>query len=217
MLETVAEWIEDVLTIAALVSVIWAAIAFVKARVDEREQIRTRKLSQWRKVTVQQLLHISERFVSVPDILAGLRSSSFDTNINIKKEELNEQEVRMLLMEMVEAGVAKQLWGDRYGISHFDFSSELAERQVITTRVCKSAYEYIYEMPGAYTTVKLYEKINRTLELTLTLADFDLMLSSLSQHDAAHEDNNARWRPGAKPAPCPPLDLEGKLLNAPSS
>ncbi|MEM1352901.1 MAG: hypothetical protein AAGF27_11185 [Pseudomonadota bacterium] len=193
-LEQLALIAQQLLTLSALAGATWSAFVFVKNISEKREAARKQELANWRRTSVHRLLHASERFMSVSEITDALRTQSYDVPIEVKKDELTEATVRFLLMRMLETDVVKQLPGDRYGISHFDFQAEISERTAYSIRMAKGAYEFIFELPGAFTTQKLYEKVVLQQGLrNLTIADFHLMLSQLTNIGAAFEDDQGKW------------------------
>jgi hypothetical protein len=185
---------------------------------NEREAARQNELAKWRRTSVHRLLQSSASFMTVPEITDALRSQSYDVPIEVRKGELTEATVRYLLLSMLETDVIKQLPGDRYGISHFDYRAEIDERNAYSIRMAKGAYEFIFELPGAFTTEKLYEKVVLQQGVrNLSIPDFHLMLSQLTNIGAAFEDENGRWYSHSHKSFNAPHRDERRRLDAPQT
>jgi hypothetical protein len=184
---------EQFLTIAALIGVVWSAYVFIRSISERRNLLRAEQIATWRKASVHKLLHTVEKFSSVADITKSLRSSSFDTSLDISKTELTDDVVRLLLLEMLSAGTIKQLWGDRYGISHFDPAAEIQDLAVTRDRVVREAFAFIHMAPGNFDTESLRLQVARSIDVSPS--NFALTLVGMVQSGSVIQDENGHWIP----------------------
>lgn len=190
---------EQALVIAALVGAIWSAFAFVRSIYLQREHARERELQRWRKASVQEMLHGSERFLTVEEITQRLRSASFDAKVRVEKHELSAKEVRLLLIEMLESKVIEQLWGDQYGIAKLDPLVLKAEMDIRQYHLIRNAFDLISLAPGQLSTDALMRRLG---EDKIREADFLLAIHELVHRKIAAIDDRGLWVPlyGALPA-----------------
>ncbi len=186
-------WIERFLTLAALVGAVWSARVFIRSLSEKREALRAAELSKWLKVSVHQQLQGSANFLTVADITIALRSSSYVTKLEIKKDELGEAEVRLLLLEMLEAGTIAQLAGDQYGIRHRDPASTLDELAVTKDQIVREAFAYTNMAPGNFDTENLRQQVCRTVEVTAH--NFSFILSGMARDGIVQLNADGRWEP----------------------
>jgi hypothetical protein len=182
---------EQLLTLGALLGAIWSAYVFVKSVSERAEAARVSQLNAWRKAGVHKLLHSSRMFMAIDEITSRLRSESFDTSIDVRKNELTPEVVRLLLLEMLEAGTIQQIWGDHFGIKNNDPAVINADRAVVTWNVINHAYRLITLAPGHLSTDQLYDEINK--EVDLPKESFVLMLHQLKTMGAASVSEHGKW------------------------
>ncbi len=188
---------EDFLTIAALLGVLWSAIAFVRKIGEDREDARQAKLTAWRKASAQRIMTLSPAFLTTEQITARLRSSSFDAPFDIRKDELTPETVRLLLMELVTDGIFFQQVNDFYGLEqppvaalHASAAAGFADSAV------KEAFRLIMRHPGSYTDDKLYEDVIPAEHREMVKrADFIFALHGLTRSGAAQKTAAGRWEP----------------------
>jgi hypothetical protein len=189
---------EDFLTLVALCGAVWSAYLFVSRIYEEKEEARRTELSKWRKSTVQKLMMTSPEFLSTQQITTQLRDPSFEQEFDIKKSELTEQDVRLLLVEMVSDQILFQLFGDMYGIQQqmFDPSVQLAADNVKASELYRAAYNLITRYPAHYTDEKLFEEIGQ--ESGFRQSDFALAISDLRIRGIAEKNEKGAWVPKTK-------------------
>lgn len=188
-----AEHAQQLLTIAALIGAVWSAVVFVRSVYNRTEAERVSQLNSWRKAGVHKLLHSSRMFMPIDEITSRLRSESFDSSIDVKKNELTPEIVRLLLLEMLEAGTVQQLWGDLFGIKNNDPSVVNADRAVLTWSVINHAYRLISLAPGHLSTEQLYNEIKNDVDLPKE--SFVLMLHQLRSMGVAAVSVDGKWKP----------------------
>ena len=186
---------QQVLTLFALIGAIWSAFEFVKAILETKKTNRLNQLNSWRKAEIHHLLHKSRLFLSIDEITDNLRSLSFDTSIDVKKEELTSTVVRLILLEMLEAGTIQQLWGDHFGIKQNDPAVANAEREVLTWTLINQALRLISIAPGSLTTEALYEALFRepSDKDSMPPYTFALIISKLSAMEVATVNADGKW------------------------
>ncbi len=188
-------FIEQGLTLAALVGVVYSAIEFVRGTIAQRESCRRAEVDQWRKASVQRIVTRSPDFLSVESITQALRSQSFDAPIDIEKNELTVEAVRVLLMEMVKDGIVGQVWNDMYGLVqiHRDVTLSATIANVKGSIAVRTAFAHIHENPGRYLTEELFSKVDPALDISLP--DFVLAISDLEFRSVAKKDPDGKWSP----------------------
>ncbi len=196
--ENLVSYAEDFLTFVALIGAVWSAYLFVSKINGEKEEARKSELSKWRKSTVQKLMMTSPDFLSTQQITTQLRDSSFEQEFDIKKSELTEQDVRLLLVEMVSEHILIQIFGDIYGIQQqrFDPSAQLAADNVKANELYRAAFNLITKYPGHYTDEKLFDEIGK--ESGFRKSDFVLAISDLRSRDLAKKNEQGVWSPITK-------------------
>lgn len=191
--ENVISYSEDILTLVALLGAVWSAYLFVSKIYQDKDETRRIELSKWRKSTVQHIMTTSPDFLTTQQITARLRDSSFEQEFDIKKSELTDQNVRLLLIEMVTERILFQIYDDFYGIQQqkFDPSAQLAADNVKANQMYRAAFELIDRYPGHYTDEKLFEEIGK--DSGLTRSDFVLAISDLRIRDIAEKNEVGAW------------------------
>lgn len=193
--QSVVDWSEELLTLIALLGAIWSAVAFVRKLGEDREAARQARVNVWRKAKIQEIQHQSPEFLSVTDMTQKLRSSSFDASFDIKKEELSEQAVRLILLEMIRDGILFQVWGDKYGLQQqrFDPTAQMADVQAASYRYYRRAFELILKYPGHYTDDSLFDEVVGTEDFAKS--DFILAISELVGRQLARKNEHGKWQP----------------------
>jgi hypothetical protein len=184
---------QQLLTLAALAGAVWSAFLFIRGVAEKREASRIELLKAWRKAGVHKLLHSSRMFMPIDEITSRLRSESFDTSIDVKKNELTPEVVRLLLLEMLESGSIQQVWGDHFGIKNNDPAVINADRAVVTWNVLNHAFRLISLAPGHLSIDQLYAEINK--EVDIPKESFVLMLLQLKSMGAASLSPEGKWMP----------------------
>jgi len=184
-----------VLTLIALIGAIWSAFMFVKKIYEEREGARQNQVSRWRIATVQEIMMTSPDFLSTDQIKTKLRDSSFEQSFGVKKNELNERDVRLLLIEMVSTNIIMQVYGDLYGLQQhrFDPSARLAADNVVANDIFRESFDLIRRFPGHYTDEKLFDEIGESSGFRKS--DFVLAISDLKIRGFAEKNENGAWVP----------------------
>ncbi|MCE2749327.1 MAG: hypothetical protein LW715_11335 [Rhodobacter sp.] len=187
--------VEQVLTLTALAGVTYSAFEFVKGIKQRREAARKSEVESWLKMRVQEIIATSQDYLNVIEILAKLRSTSFDSEVDVKKNELTESSVRLLLIQMVSEGVVGQVWPDSYGIIQIprDVSLPLAAIHIRVNFAVRQSWALIHEHPGRYTSDELYERVGIGLELSKP--DFLLAISDLDTRGIARLGAGLKWTP----------------------
>ncbi|WP_171128153.1 MULTISPECIES: hypothetical protein [unclassified Ruegeria] len=180
---------------AALIGAIWSAKEFVVSRQRAKELSRAQKTDHWRKLAIHQVLMTSEQFLSTSQVTEQLRASSFDQNIEIKKNELSLPSVRSVLMEMVADGTIGQVFPDHYGIVQIprDITVGAVADNIRGNRAARDAFAEILKHPGRFTTQELFEEIGGNFDLSSS--DFALAILVLEQNHAAKRDQAGKWSP----------------------
>ncbi len=183
----------DVLTLAALVGAVWSSIVFVRKISEDREATRVARLKKWRKATVQKVLHQSVEYMTAEQITAWLKSSSFDADFDIKKSELNEEEVRLLLIEMISDNVLIQIFGDLYGIKQFqrDITVQPMVDGILANRAFRAAFGAVSNHDGTYDDKRLWEELGASSGLEKS--DFILAISELASRNLASKNDSGMW------------------------
>lgn len=186
---------EDLLTLTALVAVTYAGVEFVLGLRAARESRRAAQVASWRKASVQRIVSKSESFMTTGEITAALRSTSFDEPFDIKKAELTDESVRLLMLELVRDGVLGQVWPDSYGITQLprDITLPVVAAGVRGNMAVRGAFALIHEHPGHYTDQSLHEKLRD--QVGLSLPDFVLAVSDLDQRKVATKGADGKWSP----------------------
>jgi hypothetical protein len=190
--------VEQTLTLTALAGVTYSAFEFVRSIWQRRETARRSDVDAWIKMRVQEIIATSHDFLKLGEILEKLRSTSFDAAVDVKKNELTEASVRLLLIQMVTEGVIGQVWPDSYGITQIprDISLPLAAIHVRGNFAVRQSWALIHEHPGRYTSDELYERVGKGLELSKP--DFLLAVSDLDARGIARVGANQKWSPLAE-------------------
>lgn len=193
-----AEWVdivEDILTIGALVGVIWSAVSFIRRVSRQRQEERDGAVSEWRKVAIHRIVSNSEQFMDISEILHGLMAESFDSPVEIKKGDLTEPVARRVLMEMVSDGVIGQRWPDHFGIVQLprDITLGAVSDNIRGNLAARTAYEEIRKHPGRFTSNELYLEVG--MSHSLTESDFELAILTLENTSAAKRDKDGKWLP----------------------
>jgi hypothetical protein len=184
---------EQILTLAALAGAVWSAYAFIHSLAEKRELVRSADVAKWLKVSVHQLLQGSSNFLTISEITNALRSSSYVTKLEINKEELGEAGVRLLLLEMLEAGTIAQLAADQYGIRHRDPASTLDELAVTKDQIVREAFAYANMAPGNFDTDSLRQQVCRAVEVSAH--NFSFILSGMAREGILQLNQDGRWEP----------------------
>lgn len=184
---------EQFLTLAALVGAVWSAYKFVQSLQEKQNANRAGEVAKWRKVNVHQLLQNSSNFLTISQITTALRASSYVTKLEIKKDELDEAEVRLLLLEMLQAGTIAQLAGDQYGIRHRDPASTLDELAVTKDQIVREAFAYANMAPANFDTENLRQQVSRTVEVSAH--NFAFILSEMSRDGLIRLNSDGLWEP----------------------
>ena len=186
---------ENILTLVALLAAIWSAFAFVQKIGVERENNRLAKVKKWRKSTVQEILHHSPEYMTAVELTDKLKSSSFDAHFDINKSELNEQEVRLLLIDMIADGILIQIYGDLYGLNQYrrDITVNAVVDTILANHAFRAAFSLILKHSGQYNDQRLWTELGA--ESGLKESDFILAMSELSSRNVAEKDENGKWHP----------------------
>ncbi|WP_187428672.1 hypothetical protein ROLI_012290 [Roseobacter fucihabitans] len=186
---------EQTLILAALLGVVWSAVGFIKGQKEETERRQSDQLSKWRKIAVHQLVANSEPYLSVAEVMNKLRARSFETSLNIRKEDLSEDSVRQLMMEMVQAGILGQVYPDRFGIVQLplDITVGAVADNIHARYAAKNAFREIFKHPKRFSSEELYSELKPTPPMDLS--DFVLSLLNLENHGAAKRGPDGKWFP----------------------
>lgn len=186
---------EDVLTLTALAAATYAGIEFVRGLRAARESKRAAQVDAWRKASVQKIVAKSEAFMTTGEITSALRSDSFDAPFDIRKNELTNDSVRLLMLDMVRDQVLGQVWPDSYGITQLprDITLPVVAAGVRGNMAVRGAFALIHDRPGHYTDHALHEKLKE--QVGLSLPDFVLAVSDLDTRNVAKKGPDDKWSP----------------------
>ena len=189
------EVVEQLLIVVALLSAIWSAYTFITAQKAHGERNRAIEIATWRKLAVQELVANSGPYMSVKDIVKELRSESFNTDLEIRREELSESSVRQLVLELVVEGILGQVHPDQFGIVQLprDITAGSVAEDIHARYATKYAFREIFKHPKRFTSEELFSELNPTP--SMELADFVLSLLSLENHGAAMRGADGKWFP----------------------
>ena len=192
--DTIIAWYEQILTLIALIGVVWSAIEYFKSQRKTRAIEAERRVADWRKIAIHEIVARASHFMSVSDIVGALRSNSFDTELDIQKTDLTDTSVRSVLMEMVSSGIVAQIYPDRYGLvqNPRSASQDLAQEKITLNQVVREAYAIIHMNDGVFKSEDLQRQIDTAKPYSLT--DFELMLLELERIFAAERGENERWK-----------------------
>ena len=184
---------EQLLTLAALFGVTYSAIEFIRSSRSSREAKRASLVTQWRKANIQRIISLSPDFMCANEITDALRSRSFDTPIDIRKNELTVESVRVLLIDLVKDQIVGQVWNDLYGLAQIqrDITLPMAVAGVKGNLAVRSAFGMIHEHPGRYTDQELFTKIGP--DLGMSMSDFVLSMSDLDARNVARKGPDGKW------------------------
>ena len=183
------------MALSALAAATYAGVEFVLSARAASEAKRTIQVDYWRKASLQKIVSSSEAFLSTSQITSALRSSSFDSAIDIKKNELTNDSVRLLILDLIRDGVLGQVWPDSYGITQLprDISLPMVAAGVRGNMAVRAAFALIHEHPGHYTDISLFEKTKDNIGLSLP--DFVLSISDLDARNVAKKGTDGKWSP----------------------
>ncbi len=184
---------EDVLTLTALAAATYAGIEFVRGLRAARECKRAAQVDAWRKASVQKIVAKSEAFMTTGEITSALRSNSFDAPFDIRKNELTDDAVRLLMLDLVRDRVLGQVWPDSYGITQLprDITLPVVAAGVRGNMAVRGAFALIHEHPGYYSDHALHEKLKD--QVGLSLPDFVLAVSDLDARNVAKKGPDGKW------------------------
>lgn len=188
---------DDVLKLAALVAVIWSAYVFVRKIGEDREAERIAKLKNWRKAQLHKIQHNSDRYMTLTEMTEKLRSSSFSTNFEIKRHEIDDEVVRLLVMDLIADGILFQIYPDVYGLQQhrFDPGAEINSELLVNHRAAMRAIELITEYPDHYDLESLFEKLREENYSTLTMAGFKVALYDAAEKGLIATSSDLKWHP----------------------
>jgi hypothetical protein len=174
-----------------------ATITFVIDVRRKRKNDVEAEINLWRKTSVHKLLHTSPVFITAEEVLSQLRSSSFDSPVRIGKDKLTVEQMRMLLLEMLEAGVITQIWGDRFGIKHNDPQNRLSELNAQGALIELELYRLIYLAPSTFRidSVGLQKEITKTMGFEVQESVLALLLTSMESRGLIVADTSGKWSP----------------------
>jgi hypothetical protein len=198
---SVITWFQTYSDALVGVSAVTATVAFVFEVWRRRATHIESQVNQWLKTNVHMLLHTSSHWLTAEEVLAKLRSSSFDTQLKMSKEKLTVEQVRKLLLEMLEAGVIIQRWGDKFGIGHYDHHTYLAETQSKIVQMEIAIYKLIYMAPDTFSanSHSLRQEIKKSVGLDVEEAEIALVLSSMSSRSLITVNKKGKWSPQVTP------------------
>ena len=189
---------EHVLTIIALLGAIWSAGTFVKKLMDDKENARKAQLAKWRMASVQKIMTTSPNYLTAKQITDMLRSSSFETEFEVEKDELSEEVVRLLLVEMVTNGILFQIYGDAYGLQQqrlydpgLDASAEFLRNHRATMR----GIDLISEYSAHFDDSSLYKKLASEGHQDVSFSGFRSALYDAENRGLIATNDEMKWVP----------------------
>ena len=169
--------------LAAIVAAIIAVVVFVASVCEEREGRRTDRVNAWRKAAIQEVLQRDDNSaLKISELLTQIKSLAWDDpDLNIAKNELTEEQIRVLLLEMISAGIIYQVKGDIYELRFNTKTTSAADTTMdnIIGRQQKflDALVKIRENPGMYNLESFYNSVVR--DIAVNRVDYDIGMDML--------------------------------------
>ena len=116
MIEQAVAVAEQILTLGALVSLIWAGFSFVLKLRSDAEARRSAFVSGWREARAHAVFHAdADGRLTFEEFMTQMRSSGFATD-KVHREDISEESMRPILMGLLEKGVVEQVDRDAYAL-----------------------------------------------------------------------------------------------------
>ena len=103
--------------VAAIITALVAIVVFAISVLDNQEARSRAHVDVWRKAAIQKAFHqVGDRTLTISELSDKLKSLAWDEEHDIGKNDLTENEVRVLLVELVSAGILLQRLDDTYSL-----------------------------------------------------------------------------------------------------
>ncbi len=148
--------------IAAIITAMVAVVVFAISVLDAQKVRYRDHVDVWRKAAIQRAFHEANgSTLNVSTLLEKLQSSAWKQEYDIQKDDLTEDEVRVLLVELISGGILRQLSNDTYrlrlGTEELDEdilrTVDALVKDEMTTSLPKVMEEYI-DRPDSVVTSK---------------------------------------------------------------
>ena len=152
--------------LAGVIIGIIAVVAFISSIADDREARRADNVNSWRKAAIHKVLQDnSTKKLEIKAILSEIRNLAWNqAKLDINKDELSEQEIRILLLEMISLGLVNQNSDEthelRFALKTTSIAAEIIGKDVLKgVRFRIALLNKLKLMPGKYPSETIFNDI----------------------------------------------------------
>lgn len=125
--------------VAAIITALVAVIVFSVGVSDSRNARQNDQIDIWRKTAIQKAFHnATDNTLTISTMLQELTSKAFKfEGLDIQKDDLTEDKIRMLLSELISSGIIHQVETDTYALSLSPASVDSSDLNRLRERIVK--------------------------------------------------------------------------------
>ena len=191
--------------LAAVVMALIAVVVFIIDVVGDRNERYHNRVDTWRKAAIQKAFQRDDdNRLTIPELLTQIKGMAWD-ELDIKRDDLTEDEIRVLLLELISLEVIYQGRMDTYELRFNTVTTSSAEQAVINIltepKKLNEAFEELMKNPYLYTRDSFYEKHAR--KIPVTRYKYDLIIDAMikSQRIKLNESGQMRLTSPSGEAP----------------